>query len=70
MAASGALEQLESHPGYYQALLAAQHQAPLTESIHAGEAVTPGLSATQLLLLKLKWLEEQVSHHPLRALAE
>lgn len=59
MAASGAQEQLESHPGYYQSLLAAQHEAPLTETIHAGEAVTPGLSSIQrlqLLLLKIKWL--------------
>ncbi|XP_056897053.1 growth hormone-regulated TBC protein 1-A-like isoform X2 [Takifugu flavidus] len=35
MAASGAQEQLESRPGYYRSLLAARHQAPLTETIHA-----------------------------------
>lgn len=34
MAASGAQEQLESHTGYYQSLLAAEHDAKLKETIH------------------------------------
>lgn len=37
MVASGAQDQLESNPGYYQCLLAAEHDATLTETIHAGE---------------------------------
>lgn len=37
MAASGAQEQLENHRGYYQSLLAGEHDAKLKETIHIGE---------------------------------
>lgn len=37
MAASGAQEQLERKPGYYQSLLATEHDARLKETIHTGE---------------------------------
>nr|XP_033472267.1 growth hormone-regulated TBC protein 1-A-like [Epinephelus lanceolatus] len=36
MAASGAEKQLESNPGYYQSLLAMEHDAKLKETIHTG----------------------------------
>lgn len=42
MAASGAQEQLESSPGYYQSLLAAEHHAALTDTIRAGETPERG----------------------------
>ena len=42
MAASGAQERLESNPGYYQSLLAMEHDAKLKETIHIG-ATTTGL---------------------------
>uniref|UniRef100_H3D8Q5 Growth hormone-regulated TBC protein 1 n=1 Tax=Tetraodon nigroviridis TaxID=99883 RepID=H3D8Q5_TETNG len=35
MAASGAQERLESSPGYYRSLLAAEHRAPLRDAIRA-----------------------------------
>lgn len=41
MAASGAQEQLESSPGYYQSLLAMEHDTKLKETIHIG-ATTGG----------------------------
>lgn len=37
MAASGAQEQLENHRGYYQSLLAGEHDPKLKETIHIGE---------------------------------
>lgn len=37
MAASGAQEQLENHRGYYQSLLAVEHDPKLKETIHIGE---------------------------------
>ena len=37
MAASGAQEQLESNPGHYQSLLAAEHDPKLKETIQTGE---------------------------------
>lgn len=37
MAASGAQEQLENHQGYYQSLLAVEHDPKLKETIHIGE---------------------------------
>lgn len=42
MAASGAQEQLESNPGYYQSLLAAEHHATLRDTIRAGEIAEAG----------------------------
>lgn len=36
MAASGAQEQLESKPGYYQSLLDMEHDTKLKETIHTG----------------------------------
>lgn len=42
MAASGAQEQLESNPGYYQSLLAAEHHAKLRDTIRAGEIPEAG----------------------------
>lgn len=36
MAASGAQEQLESNPGYYQSLLTMEHDTKLKETIHTG----------------------------------
>lgn len=41
MAASGAQEQLESNPGYYKSLLAAEHDGKLEETIRIG--ATTGL---------------------------
>lgn len=41
MAASGAQEQLEGNPGYYQSLLAMEHDAKLKETIHIGETMRP-----------------------------
>lgn len=43
MAASGAQERLESSPGYYRSLLAAEHRAPLRDAIRAGEAGPPSI---------------------------
>lgn len=43
MAASGAQEQLESSPGYYQSLLVAEQHATLTDTIRAGEIPEAGL---------------------------
>lgn len=37
MAASGAQEQMESHQGYYQSLLAVEQDPKLKETIHIGE---------------------------------
>lgn len=45
MAASGAQEQLESNPGYYQSLLGAEHDATLRDTIQAGEAAETGLGS-------------------------
>lgn len=39
MAASGAQERLESNPGYYQSLLAMEHDTKLKETIHTGATV-------------------------------
>lgn len=36
MAASGAQGRLEGNPGYYQSLLAAEHNSKLKETIHTG----------------------------------
>lgn len=36
MAASGAQEHLESNPGYYESLLAMEHDTKLKETIHTG----------------------------------
>lgn len=41
MAASGAQERLESNPGYYQSVLAVEHDTRLKETIHIG--ATTGL---------------------------
>lgn len=38
MAASGAQEQLENRRGYYQSLLAVEHDPKLKETIHIGES--------------------------------
>lgn len=47
MAASGAQDQLERNPGYYQSLLAGEHQARLRDTIQAGQtAAEPRTSAT------------------------
>lgn len=48
MAASGAQEQLESNPGYYQSLLAMEHDAKLKETIHTGKR---GLFSTRYDIL-------------------
>lgn len=39
MTASGAQDQLEKNPGYYQSLLGAQHDPKLVETICTGQAV-------------------------------
>lgn len=38
MAASGAQERLEKNRGYYQSLLAVEHDPKLRETIHIGES--------------------------------
>lgn len=40
MAVSGAQDQLEKNPGYYQSLLGAEHDPKLVETIKTGEHVT------------------------------
>ncbi len=47
MAASGAQERLESNPGYYQSLLAKEHDAKLKETIGIG--ATTGLLTAEVL---------------------
>lgn len=39
MAASGAQQQMESKPGYYQSLLEMEHDAKLKETIHTGVTI-------------------------------
>lgn len=49
MAASGAQDQFEKNPGYYQMLLGAQHDPKLVETILTGQCLNSKNSYTYLI---------------------
>lgn len=57
MAASGAQEQMESHQGYYQSLLAVEHDPKLKETIHIGELQRDHYQAHKCTACTADWLQ-------------
>ena len=52
MVSSGAQEQLQSHPGFYQSLLAMEHDPKLEEVIHIGQRPS---QCNTFVLLEVTW---------------